>query len=304
MNSYFLSLVAPQDRVALTSQHLEAARSAVSACGMEPGSETTVLALDWAAEFTMTGPASIQELNNALAAEVDLDGIDRAVQYSGPARRKAVLVSDMDSTMIAIETLDTLAAELGFGEQVAAITKRSMDGELDFVESLRQRVALLKGFKAQVALDAVMAKVTHTPGAEVAVRTLVQHGCLCALVSGGFTFTTEIVHKALGFQEHAANTLEIGPDGCFTGALTGRIVGRETKLEILSEMAGRQGVDLSATAAIGDGANDLDMLMAAGLGIGFQPKPIVRDHAAQVIEHTDMRSLLFYQGYRAAEFVF
>lgn len=296
-----VTLVAPRDRFALTEIHLDAARDAAARVGAEPDPNDNVLSTAQASEFAVAGGAR-ESISAALSEAPELAELDWAVTPAG-GRRKSVLVSDMDSTMIAIETLDTLASELGFGEAVAAITERSMAGELDFVESLRERVALLKGFRADSALDAVMAKVVHSPGAEIAVRTMVANGCLCALVSGGFTFTTEVVHKALGFQEHAANTLEIGPDGCFTGDLTGRIVGRDTKLEILREMCARQGVGPEAAIAIGDGANDLDMIEAAGLGVGYFPKPVVRARAAYRIEHTDMTTLLYFQGYRDDEFV-
>ncbi len=295
-----ITLVGHPDRQPLTEDHLTAARQAARQAGGTPSSETRILAPDQAAEFPVDG-ADHDTLRQALAGQSTLTGIDRAVQVP-EGRRKRVLVSDMDSTMIENETLDTLASELGFGEQVAEITARSLVGEMDFVESLRARVKLLKGYPATESMASVMAQIRHTKGAERAVRTMVAHGCLCALVSGGFTFTTAVVHAELGFQEHAANTLEIGDDGRFTGELTGTIVGRPTKLEILREMCQRQGTDLSGGAAIGDGANDLDMLLAAGLGIGFNPKPIVRAQTKFHIEHTDMTSLLFFQGYAEEDF--
>ncbi|MDW3206787.1 MAG: phosphoserine phosphatase SerB [Alphaproteobacteria bacterium] len=295
-----VTLVADRDTTSLTSDHIDAARDAAAQAGGVPSTEIRTLSANWAAEFVVDGAKT-----DAVAAALDnldiLSGIDRAVQHSG-GRRKKVLVADMDSTMIRIETLDTLAAELGIGDKVAEITARSMDGELDFVESLRARVALLKGYPAREAMTVVMEKVVHTAGAERAVKTMAAHGAHCALVSGGFTFTTSVVHAELGFQEHAANTLEIAPDGTFTGALTGRIVGRPTKLEILTALCEKQGVGLDGGAAIGDGANDLDMLLAAGLGIGFHPKPIVRAQARFRIEHADMTALAFYQGYGEEDF--
>lgn len=295
-----ITLVANPDRSPLDQSTLDAARDAARQLGGKQSAETRTLSRGRAAEFAVDGVD-----RDALAAALDatgaLDGIDRAVT-AAEGRRKRVLVADMDSTMIQIETLDTMAAELGIGEQVAAITARSMAGELDFVESLSQRVALLKGFPAAPSMASVMDKVVHTPGAEIAVRTMAAHGCLCALVSGGFTFTTSVVHQQLGFQEHAANTLEIGDDGCFTGHLTGAIVGRASKLEIMTALCQRLGIGLDQAVGIGDGANDLDMLTAAGMGIGFNPKPIVRVSAKYRIEHTDMRSLAYYQGYSDDDF--
>ncbi|NMM44617.1 phosphoserine phosphatase SerB [Rhodospirillaceae bacterium KN72] len=296
-----ITLVADGDTTALTQDHIDAAKEAAHLTWAKPSDEIRWLAHGRAAEFHCNG-ADADRIAHALDASTGLDRIDRAVQ---PAenRRKRVLVADMDSTMIQIETLDTMAAELGIGEEVAEITTRSMAGEMDFVESLRARVDLLKGFEAAPAMAKVMDQVVHTSGAETAVKTMAANGCLCALVSGGFTFTTEVVHKALGFQQHAANTLEIDDNGLFTGGLTGPIVGRPTKLEILSALCERQSVDLSRAAAIGDGANDLDMLKAAGLGIGFYPKPIVRREARFRIEFTDMTTLAFYQGYGSEDFV-
>lgn len=295
-----VTLVADRDKNPLSSDHIDAARDAAARAGGVPSVEIRTLAPGWAAEFAVDG-TDAATIAQALDDTAALNGIDRAAQPSA-GRRKKVLVADMDSTMIQIETLDTLAAELGIGDKVAEITARSMAGELDFVESLRARVALLKGYPAREAMAIVMDKVVHTPGAERAVKTMAAHGAHCALVSGGFTFTTSVVHAELGFQDHAANTLDIAPDGNFTGLLTGRIVGRPTKLEILTELCGKQGVGLDGGAAIGDGANDLDMLMAAGLGIGFHPKPIVRAQARYRIDHTDMTALAFYQGYGEEDF--
>lgn len=295
-----VTLVANRDRFALSSDHLDAARAAVARVGGSASLETKILAKDWAAEFAVDG-ADTAVLRDGLDGAEGLDWLDIAT-LPAEGRRKKVLVADMDSTMIQIETLDTMAVELGIGDEVADITRRSMDGELDFVESLRERVALLKGFPADHAIQSVMRQVVHTSGAERAVKTMAANGAICALVSGGFTFTTAIVHAELGFQRHAANTLEIAEDGSFTGGLTGMIVGRPTKLEILSEICAEQGVGLEGGAAIGDGANDLDMLTAAGLGIGFHPKKIVREQAPYRIEHTDMTSLIFFQGYGEEDF--
>jgi len=217
-------------------------------------------------------------------------------------RRKRVLVADMDSTMIEIETLDTLADQLGFGPEVEAITARSMNGELDFVESLKARVALLKGQAAEAAMNAVMNAITYTPGGSTAVRTMAANGAVCALVSGGFTFTTEAVHKRLGFHIHRANTLEV-ENGTLTGRIIGDIVGRPAKLETLHALCAQQAVGYEAACAVGDGANDLDMLKAAGLGVGFRPKPIVEREARYSIRRGDLTALLYYQGYRAEEFV-
>lgn len=298
---HVITLVADRQTQNLNEDHLQAARHACAASGGVPSMETISLSPNWAAEFYVDGStrdALVTALNNAQI----LDSIDRAVQRP-EQRKKRVLVADMDSTMICIETLDTMAAKLGVGEAVADITARSMEGTLEFIESLEARVALLKGFDAQASMDAVLADVVHTPGAARAVTTMRENGCICALVSGGFTFTTAVVHAELGFHHHLANTLDIDDHGKFTGGLINRLVGRETKLEILTELSAKQGVGLDQAAAIGDGANDLDMIKAAGLGIGFQPKPIVRENARFVIDQADMTPLLFFQGYAESDFV-
>lgn len=295
-----LTLVRAPDGPALDDARIAAARDVIQSLGGRSGDEDWLnpeIALDMP-----FGDLPPRDLMTALSELTALNGIDRAA-LPAAGRRKRVLVADMDSTMIAIETLDTLATELGFGEAVAEITARSMNGELDFVESLTERVALLKGYSAEASMAAVMAKVAHTPGAERTVKTMAAHGCYCALVSGGFTFTTEVVHEQLGFQTHRANTLEIDGAGNFTGLLLGEIISRPAKLEILDSLLAERDLGRDAGACIGDGANDLDMLCAAGLGVGYHAKPIVRREAPYLIDHADMTALLYYQGYRAQDFV-
>jgi len=293
MNAY-LTIAAPPSRP-LTEADLSKAQAALAAAGAETGSPIW-LEPGRAADipFDAADPAGLR-------AELSFDGLDWAVTCQG-ARRKAVLVADMDSTMIEIETLDTLAAELGLGEAVAEITNRSMNGELDFAAALRERVAMLAGYPAAHAIQTVMDRVTYTPGGKVAVATMRANGAYCALVSGGFTFTTETVHAALGFHEHRANVLEIA-DGKLTGTVAEPIVARDTKLITVRELCERQGVGLEDACTVGDGANDLDMLRATGLGVAYYGKPIVRAAASFRIDHTDLSTLLFYQGYSRDEFV-
>jgi len=296
---WIVTLVTDPERNALSEGHVRAAQEIIRESGGTPVSAPTVLSAERAVDIAVDG-GDRAGIAQALEAAEDLSETDIAVQ-SPEGRRKKVLVADMDSTMIQIETLDTMAAHLGFGEKVAEITARSMAGELDFLESLRERVLLLEGFSAEPAMAFVNDAVRHTPGAERAVKAMVRNGALCALVSGGFTFTTSVVHAELGFQEHKANTLEVGDDGNFTGRLTGDQVGPGTKLDIMNALCARQGVGLDLAAGIGDGANDIPMLEAAGLGIGFHPKPIVRQKAAFRIEHTDMSTLAYFQGYSDAD---
>lgn len=294
-----LTLVAPSDR-GLTDADLDAAAAALSQAGAGRVGAAHWLCEGVAADLPFDG------LDRA-AAHAAVDGADALVRLDRAAqaaegRRKRMLIADMDSTMIEIETLDTIASLLGFGEAVAEITRRSMNGEIGFEESLVERVALLEGHPADETLEQVMARVTYTQGGETLVRTMAANGARCLLVSGGFTFTTEVVHRALGFHAHKANVLEVEA-GRFTGRVKGSIVGRATKLETLQALAQELKADLAQAATVGDGANDLDMLLAAGLGVGFRAKPIVRAEAPHRIDHTDLATLLYYQGYRYEEFV-
>lgn len=296
--THVLTLVAPPDR-GLTADDLSIARMRLKAAGA-----SAVEAEDWLCE-ELAADLPFDGLDRA-AAHAAIDGepalarLDRAAQPAA-GRRKRILIADMDSTMIEIETLDSIAALLGIGEEVAEITARSMNGEIGFEESLTQRVALLADHPAEETLARVMERVTYTPGGAVAVRTMARNGARCMLVSGGFTFTTEVVHRHLGFHAHKANRLEIA-DGRFTGRVRGDIVGRATKLETLRALAHDIRADLSEAVTVGDGANDLDMLQAAGLGVGYRGKPIVREQAPHRIDHTDLSTLLYYQGYRFEEF--
>ncbi len=207
----------------------------------------------------------------------------------------------MDSTIVTGETLDELAEYAGLGEQIAAITRRSMNGEIDFREALRARVAMLKGLELG-ALEKTWARTELTPGAKTLVATMRRHGALTALVSGGFTFFTARVAALCGFDQHRANVL-LDDGTALTGAVAEPILGSDTKLATLHEMAALRGVSLRATLAVGDGANDLPMLKAAGLGIAYRAKPVVAGEVANRVDHADLRALLFAQGFSVGDFV-
>jgi phosphoserine phosphatase len=215
-------------------------------------------------------------------------------------RRKALLVADMDSTIVTTETLDELAAQANLKDQIAAITTRSMNGELDFATALRERVAMLKGLDL-TALERTWRDVRYTPGARTLIATMRHFGATTALVSGGFTYFTARVAAELGFDLHRANTL-VDNGSALTGEVREPILDRDAKLATLNELAEKRGVKQAATAAIGDGANDLAMLKAAGLGIAYRAKPIVAAQVRNRIAHTDLRSVLFAQGYPASAF--
>src|SRR6266700_1698287 len=218
---------------------------------------------------------------------------------AGP--RKRVLVADFEATIIENEMLDELADFIGRRSEVAEITRRAMNGELDFAAALAERVALLKGLPASV-LDDAAARIRLTPGARALVATAKAAGVRTALVSGGFTVFAERVANELGFERVVANRLDI-TDGRIAGTVRAPIVIRDTKRETLVALAEECGVPESATLAVGDGANDLPMLLAAGLGIAFRAKPAVAAASRWRIDHADLTALLYAQGYRQDEIV-
>jgi phosphoserine phosphatase len=214
-------------------------------------------------------------------------------------RRKRLLVADMESTIIENEMLDELAELLGLRAAVAEITRQAMNGEIDFVAALEARVALLEDMPAE-RLDEAAARIRITPGAATLVATMRWHGAYAALVSGGFTVFTARVRGALGFDCDIANVLTL-VEGRLVGTVRPPIVTRETKLATLRRLAAERGVPLSATLAVGDGANDIPMLEAAGLGIAFHAKPAVTHQIRARIDHGDLTALLYAQGYRAED---
>ncbi|GLU47229.1 phosphoserine phosphatase SerB [Nocardiopsis ansamitocini] len=244
--------------------------------------------------LTLSG-ADIERLRTGLALEAVTQSIDVAVQPSGLHRRsKHLVVMDVDSTLIQGEVIELLAEHAGCAEEVARVTEEAMRGELDFEESLRRRVALLKGLDAG-ALEEVRGQLVLTPGARTLVRTLKRLGYECALVSGGFTQLTDSLVERLGIDYSAANTLEI-VDGKLTGGLVGPIIDRKGKAIALERFAAEAGVPLSQTVAIGDGANDLDMLQLAGLGVAFNAKPVVRAKADTSVSVPYLDSIVFLLG--------
>lgn len=219
----------------------------------------------------------------------------------GAKRRKALLVADMESTIIEQECLDELADFAGVRPRIAAITERAMRGELDFEAALKERVGLLAGLDANVLQEIYDRRVTVMPGAGMLIATLKAHGATCALVSGGFTFYTERIARRLGFDVQQANSLDVA-DGRIAGTVATPILGREAKLEALQRLARERGITADDTLATGDGANDLAMIKAAGLGVAFRAKPIVAEQAAASLRHGDLTGLLYLQGYTRAEF--
>jgi phosphoserine phosphatase len=227
--------------------------------------------------------------------------IDVVVQPTR-GRRKRLFLADMDSTMIAQECIDELADLVGKKAEVAAITERAMRGEIAFVPALRERVALLGGLPETVIADVIAKHITLTPGGRTLVGTMRANGAYTCLVSGGFMQFIEAISAKIGFDEARGNTLLVRA-GKLSGKVAEPIFGREGKRETLIELRTRLGISPEETLAIGDGANDLDMIAEAGLGIAYHAKPAVAAAAAARIDHGDLTALLYVQGYRRDEFV-
>ncbi len=256
------------------------------------GGEPDLLAPGLAVDIPLVAAPDLARLRPVLVGEpIDL------LTTAAAGRRRKLLVADMDSTIVTGETLDELAMLAGTGDLVAAITRRSMNGELDFADALRARVATLAG--ASVALlEEAWRGVRLQPGARALVATMRRHGARCALVSGGFTYFTDRVARLCGFDAAFANVLAV-EGAVLTGTVAEPVLDRGAKLAILRRLAA--GLAPHETLAVGDGANDLDMLLGAGLGIAFRPKPVLAAAVANRVEHADLRALLFAQGFRARE---
>jgi phosphoserine phosphatase len=228
--------------------------------------------------------------------------IDIVVQKAA-ARRKRLLLADMDSTMIGQECLDELADYVGEKARVAAITERAMRGEIAFEPALRERVALLAGLPATVVGEVIAKRITLTPGGRALVNTMRANGAHTCLVSGGFVQFTAPIAALIGFAENRGNRLLVDAGGAFSGAVGEPILGRDAKLKTLMELRKRLGLAAEETLVVGDGANDLLMIEAAGLGVAYHAKPIVAEAALARIDHGDLTALLYAQGYGRGEFV-
>lgn len=289
-----ITLIAPPGTLAAAS--VTRARDALGALAAQAGTPDWLAPAE-AADIPFTGLAAEQALSTLRATLGDAP-VD-AVAQPADGRRKRLLLADMDSTIVTSETLDELAAFAGLKDEISAITKRAMNGELDFEGALRERVGMLKGLGVG-ALEETWKATELMPGAAELVATMRAHGARCVLVSGGFTFFTSRVADLVGFHEHHSNTLLMDGDR-LSGKVGDPILGRDAKLATLKRLAAELGLPLAATIAVGDGANDLAMLGAAGLGVAFKAKPVVAASARARVDHCGLRALLFAQGYRAAE---
>ena len=247
--------------------------------------------------FDAMAPEQVRAHCRELIGERPVDWLVQPAE----ARRKAIFVADMESTIIGQEMLDELAEAVGARDRVAEITGRAMAGELDFEAALAERVGFLAGLPSSL-LEEVAGRMTLNPGARTLVRTLAENGVLTALVSGGFTCFADQIAEACGFHQVQANRLAI-EDGRLTGEVQEPVIGAAGKLEALSRLAAAKGVALADCCTIGDGANDTAMLAAAGLGIAYRGKPPARAAAKLDLAHGDLAAVLYLQGFRRGEFV-
>ena len=256
------------------------------------------VACDLALPAGLDAPEALAALREAVASEP----VDVVVQQRD-GRAKKILIADMDSTMIDQECIDEFADEIGVKEHVAAITARSMNGEIAFEPALRERVALLKGLDAEVIDRIISGRLTLASGGRELVATMRKHGAWTALVSGGFDVFTSRIGDMLGFHENRANRLVVEAGGLLAGTVAEPILGRAAKAQALLEISARLGLTPADAIAVGDGANDLDMIRLAGTGVALHAKPAVAAEADCRIDHGDLTALLYIQGYRQKDFV-
>ena len=253
-----------------------------------------------ACDIIVPDKISESEATEFLSTALQNQPIDYIIQDAN-ARRKTLLIADMDSTMIGQECIDELADVVGLKAHVSAITARAMNGEIPFESALRERVALLKGLPASVVSQVINERITLTPGGRELIATMKARGGYTALVSGGFTCFTNPVAAMLGFDENHANLL-IEENGLFSGFVGEPILGKQAKADALLAICARLGISPDAALAVGDGANDLGMIDIAGSGVALHAKPSVAAQARHRINYSDLTALLYMQGYRKADF--
>lgn len=296
---FVLSLISSPERPALSDALVETVASALN---------HDAKTANWLAEGIACDLPLFEEDEAAAIAAV---AAVRAIFSSEPVdfnlvpadrRRKQLLIADMDSTMIHQECIDELGIAAGAGEHIKEVTRRAMRGELDFVEALNERVSFMKGLPESAIRKVIDEIITFVPGGRTLVSTMKVNGAYCALISGGFVQFTGHVAKECGFHTHQANQLII-EEGRLTGHVVQPALGSAAKLEALNRLTAEHDLELAEALAVGDGANDVAMLQAAGMGVAIHAKPAVRDAAQYVIDHGDLTALLYLQGYHRTEFV-
>jgi phosphoserine phosphatase len=294
---YVLVLTADPAGTPLDNSTVDIARAALAQTGARPA-DPAWLAPQLACEIAFSGTDDSTAVAAVRAAITPAPIDANAIPVAG--RRKRLLLADMESTLIENEMLDDLAAAIGAGPAVAEITRRAMNGEIDFRDALRERVGLLAGLPVE-RLEEAARGIRAMPGAATLVATMRAHGAYTAIVSGGFLFFTGLVRKCLGADQDEGNDLEI-VGGTLTGKVREPILNRDGKVNALRRVSAERGFSPADAIAVGDGANDLPMLMAAGMGVAFRAKPVVAASAPLRVDHGDLTALLYLQGYRREAF--
>jgi phosphoserine phosphatase len=296
--THVLTVVAPE-RSILLPKSLEAVSDALRNGGARVGDPYWLAPADRACDipFEDIDAEAADAIARATLADLAIDFHALPLEN----RRKRLLIADMDSTIVTAETLDELAGQAGLRDTISEITRRTMRGELDFSQALVERVAMLADLPEN-ALAKTLAGTRLSPGAATLVHTMRAHGAFTALVSGGFRYFTSRIAARAGFDIDLANDLAVA-DGRLTGELSGPILDKNGKVNALRTLAAERGLTPADAVTVGDGANDLPMLLAAGLGVAYRGKPLLRAQVRAQVNHTDLRTLLFFQGYLAEEFV-
>ena len=296
MTSYVLTLVGNADTAPLQPVHIEQVFECLELTGEA----------DWLAEReacdifinSRLSAGSVTEKVRSLLTGSSIDAV--CTQIRG--RRKSILISDMDSTMIDQECIDELADAMGLGLEIREITKSVIQGDISFSEALRKRLKLMKGMEIKLLQDVYEQRISLKAGARTLVQTMRHHGAFCILVSGGFTFFTSLIAARLGFHDHQGNELVFN-HGKFTGEVKIPILGRSAKLDTLMTLCNQKRLTPSDVLAVGDGANDIKMIQAAGLGVAFHATGNLRNQSSACIDYGDLAAILYFQGFSKSEFV-
>ncbi len=299
MSKSVLTLITPVGTNTLTDSIITDITAKLTAANAK------IITTDWLAEniacdiiFSKIEPSEAENIVRDVIGDLPIDSVAQSTEY----RQKRMLISDMDSTIITIECIDEIADFAGVKPQVAAITERAMRGEIDFIAALNERVYLLKDLPESTLQEVYDSRVKFMPGARELVATMRANGAYTILVSGGFNFFTSRVAHELNFHSDSSNSLGI-KNGKLSGYVIPPVLDKNAKLQTLMQVASAQNISTSQVLAVGDGANDLPMVLAAGLGVAYHAKPVVQQSASARINHCDLTALLYAQGYRKEEIV-
>lgn len=295
MTSYVLTVIG-NARSPLEPAHIERVCQRLPTTG-----KVDWLAEDEACDLFIESPLSAADIGEQARDALSGTALD-TVCACIEGRRKKLLISDMDSTLIDQECIDELGDAIGLGSQIREITAAVVRGDMRFSDALRERMALMKGMKCSLLESVYEERISLKTGARTLVQTMRHHGAFCFLVSGGFSFFTRRIAERIGFHDHQGNEL-VFEDGKLTGEVLEPILGRSAKLNILMDLCNEKGLEASEVLAVGDGANDIKMIKAAGLGIAFHASDSLREQTNACIDHGDLTALLYIQGFRKSEFV-